>query len=39
MSVHRVETTLAKDETLTLTNLPFHVGDTVEVLSCLGHKS
>jgi hypothetical protein len=32
MSVHRVETTLAADGTLTLTNLPFHAGDTVEVL-------
>ena len=32
MSVHRVETTLAKDGTLTLTNLPFHAGDAVEIL-------
>ena len=32
MSVHRVETTLTKDGTLTLTNLPFHAGDAVEVL-------
>lgn len=32
MSVHRVETTLAADGTLTLTNLPFHAGDVVEVL-------
>jgi len=32
MSVHRVETTLAKDGTLTLTNLPFRAGDAVEVL-------
>ena len=32
MSVHRVETTLAADGTLTLTNLPFHAGDAVEVL-------
>lgn len=32
MSVHHVETTLAKDGTLTLTNLPFHAGEAVEVL-------
>ena len=32
MSVHRIETTLAKDGTLTLTNLPFYAGDAVEVL-------
>ena len=32
MSVHRVETILAKDGTLTLTNLPFHAGEAVEVL-------
>ena len=32
MSVHRIETTVAKDGTLTLTNLPFHAGDVVEVL-------
>ena len=32
MSVHRVETTLVKDGTLTLTNLPFRAGDAVEVL-------
>ena len=32
MSVHRVETTLVKDGTLTQTNLPFHAGDAVEVL-------
>ena len=32
MSVHRIETTLAKEGTLTLTNLPFHAGDAVEVL-------
>jgi hypothetical protein len=31
MSIHRVETTLAADGTLTLTNLPFHAGDAVEV--------
>lgn len=32
MSAHRGETTLAKDGTLTLTNLPFHAGDAVEVI-------
>ena len=32
MSVHRIETTVAKDGTLTLTNLPFHAGDAVEVI-------
>jgi len=32
MRIHRVETTVAKDGTLTLTNLPFHAGAAVEVL-------
>jgi hypothetical protein len=32
MSAHRIETTVATDGTLTLTNLPFRAGDTVEVL-------
>lgn len=32
MSVHRVKTTLAKDGTLTLTDLPFHAGDAAEGL-------
>jgi hypothetical protein len=32
MNVHRIETTVAQDGTLTLTNLPFHAGDAVEVL-------
>ena len=32
MNVHRVEVTLAKDGTLTITNLPFRAGDAVEVL-------
>jgi hypothetical protein len=32
MSVHRVETTLNQDGTLTLTDLPFHAGDAVEVI-------
>lgn len=32
MSVHRVEATVTKDGTLTLTNLPFRAGDDVEVL-------
>ena len=32
MNVHRIETTVVKDGTLTLTNLPFHAGDAVEVL-------
>ncbi len=32
MSIHRVETTVTSDGTLTLTDLPFHAGDAVEVL-------
>lgn len=32
MSVHRVETTLNEDGTLTLTDLPFNAGDAVEVI-------
>ena len=32
MNVHRIEATVAKDGTLTLTNLPFRAGDAVEVL-------
>jgi hypothetical protein len=32
MNGHHVEATLSKDGTLTLTDLPFHAGDTVEVI-------
>ena len=32
MSVHRIETTLNQDGTLTLTDLPFQAGDAVEVI-------
>jgi hypothetical protein len=32
MSVHRVETTINQNGTLTLTDLPFHAGDIVEVI-------
>ena len=32
METHRIETTLEKDGTLTLTDLPFHAGETVEVI-------
>ena len=32
MNVHRIETTLRQDGTLTLTELPFHAGDAVEVI-------
>ena len=32
MNVHRIETTVANDGTLTLTDLPFHAGEAVEVL-------
>ena len=32
MSVHRIETTLSQDGRLTLTELPFHAGDAVEVI-------
>lgn len=32
MNVHRIETTLNQDGSLTLTDLPFHAGDAVEVI-------
>jgi hypothetical protein len=32
MAVHRVEITLNQNGTLTLTDLPFHAGDAVEVI-------
>lgn len=32
MNAHRVETILTKDRTLTLQDLPFKEGDTVEVI-------
>jgi hypothetical protein len=32
MLAHRVETTLKQDGTLTLTDLPFHAGETVEII-------
>lgn len=32
MNVHRIETTLNQDGTLTLSDLPFHAGDAVEVI-------
>ncbi|MEX0726485.1 MAG: hypothetical protein WD065_09475 [Planctomycetaceae bacterium] len=32
MSEYRVETTLNQDGSLTLTDLPFHAGDAVEVI-------
>jgi hypothetical protein len=32
MNEYRVETVIEKDRTLTLDNLPFRVGDTVEVI-------
>jgi hypothetical protein len=32
MSEHHIETTLREDGTLTLTDLPFHAGETVEVI-------
>ena len=32
MSEYRIETTLNKDGSLTLTDLPFHAGDAVEVI-------
>jgi hypothetical protein len=32
MNVHRIETTLSQDGTLNLVDLPFHAGDTVEVI-------
>jgi hypothetical protein len=38
MSTHHVEITLAQDGTLTLDELPFRAGDTVEVI-ILAHKS
>ncbi|HEY0605061.1 MAG TPA: hypothetical protein VGD58_19235 [Herpetosiphonaceae bacterium] len=32
MITHRVETVLKQDGTLTLENLPFHAGETVEII-------
>lgn len=32
MNAHRIETVLTEDGTLTLRGLPFHAGDTVEVI-------
>ena len=32
MSEYRIETTLNQDGSLTLTDLPFHAGDAVEVI-------
>jgi hypothetical protein len=32
MESHRIETTLEQDGTLTLRDLPFHAGETVEVV-------
>ena len=32
MNTHRIETTLKQDGTLTLDGLPFHAGETVEVI-------
>ena len=32
MQAYRVETTLGRDGTLTLTNLPFSQGETIEVI-------
>ena len=36
METHRIEATLTQDGTLILNNLPFHAGETVEVI-VLGH--
>ena len=32
MFAHRIETTIQQDGTLTLDNLPFHAGDSVEII-------
>ncbi len=32
MEADRIETTLTQDGTLILDNLPFHIGETVEVI-------
>lgn len=32
MNAHKIETILNEDGTLTLSGLPFHAGDTVEVI-------
>lgn len=39
MDVHRIETVLTEDGTLTLRGLPFHVGDTVKVIVLESHSS
>lgn len=33
METHRLETTLEQDGTLTLNGLPFHKGETVEIMN------
>ena len=32
MNAHKIETVLTEDGTLTLRGLPFHAGDTIEVI-------
>ncbi len=32
MNAHKIDTVLSEDGTLTLQDLPFHAGDTVEVI-------
>jgi len=38
MQAYRVETTLQQDGTLTLSNLPFQAGETVEVIILVQHS-
>ena len=41
MNAHRVETVVSQDRTVTLKNLPFHVGELVDVivLQCASKQS
>ena len=34
MNVHRIETVIRQDKTVVLKNLPFQVGESVEVIIC-----
>ena len=39
MNAYKIETVLTEDGTLTLWGLPFHAGDTVEVIILESHTS
>lgn len=39
MKAHRVETTVATDGEIKLTNLPVHAGDAVEIIVLVKHEA